>query len=133
MPSETDQQPPSLANSIVGFVTACCFVMTTVVACHQFAPLAKKWWNAPRHCHCQECVESRQVGIHSDIVRKIFEGSATAGENAKRLERIEEKLGMIHTYPPLPLPPVVVPFENERPPVTPMPPIAPPLIQMPEI
>lgn len=125
MPSETDKQPPSLANSFVTVVTSCCFVMTTVVACHQFAPLAKNWLNAPRHCHCLKCEQHREYGIRSDIVVKIFDAAKDANHNAHRLDRIEELLGC-----PLPQ---MKSQPTERPPVTPMPPIAPPLIQMPEI
>lgn len=122
MPSETDKQPPSLANSIVGVITACCFVMTTVVACHQFAPLAKTWWNAPRHCHCQECDDARKLGIPRPIIEAILEGTMASKFNAERLQRIERELLGVPSQPP-----------TERPPVTPMPPIAPPPIQMPEI
>lgn len=95
--SKPRSKPDGWANLFVSVVTSCCFVMTTVVACHQFAPLAKKWWNAPRHCQCQDC-----------------------RDNAVRLYRIERQL-------------LGIPPQNsaERPPVTPMPSIAPPIIQMP--
>ena len=93
------KKPTGRANLFVSVVTSCCFVMTTVVACHQFAPLAKKWWNAPRHCQCQECRDA-----------------------AVRLQRIERELLGAPSKTP-----------SERPPVTPLPPIAPPIIQMPAI